>query len=103
MKTLLASALAAGLGLSMTIAFAQVTPTQSDPAKQSTPKTGTYHGSGDSSFDELDANKDGYLSKEEVMGNPGLAQNFADIDTNGDGRISIEEWKAMGHHMKKSP
>ena len=101
MKTLLVTSLAGTFALCSAAALAQVTPTQTDPARQSTPKTTAYHGSGDSSFDELDANKDGYLSKEEVLGNPAVAQNFASIDKNGDGRISLEEWQAMGHHRKQ--
>jgi hypothetical protein len=49
-------------------------------------------------WDRLDQNKDGFLSKNEVMGDPAVAQNFEKIDTDGDGKISREEWKARGRH-----
>ena len=42
-------------------------------------------------FAEMDVNKDGKLSKEEVKGP--LAEKFAEIDSNKDGFISKEELK----------
>jgi len=54
----------------------------------------------DAAFDELDLNKDGYLTKEEVAGNPTVAQDFARLDKDGDGRISLDEWK-MGEQGEK--
>ncbi len=98
MKILIATSL--GGVLCAAAAMAQTTPrTMPEPTKEGA-STPMYHGSGDASFDDLDTNRDGYLSKDEVMGNPAVAQNFARIDTNGDGRISPEEWKAMGHRTK---
>lgn len=96
MKNLFSKSLIASLSLCAATAFAQTTPPTPMP-KETPPKNAMTHGSGDASFDELDANNDGFLSKDEVMGNPAIAQNFALIDTNGDGKISPEEWKAMGH------
>jgi hypothetical protein len=32
------------------------------------------------------------------MGNPGVAQNFAQIDSDGDGKLSPSEWKMQGKH-----
>lgn len=44
-------------------------------------------------FTQMDANKDGKLSKDEVNGP--LKENFSKIDTNSDGYISKEELKNM--------
>lgn len=45
-------------------------------------------------WDKLDANKDGYLSKEEAKAG-GLAMDFTAVDKNGDGRISKAEFAAI--------
>jgi len=98
MNHILAKSLAAAFVLCAGTAIAQNDP--HDPMKE----TGANQGvpsQGDASFDELDVNKDGYLTKNEVMGNPAVAQNFARIDKDGDGKISLEEWKAQGHHDRK--
>jgi hypothetical protein len=84
-------------------ALAQVTP--EDPSKH----TGTAGQgdamTGDSMWDDLDTNKDGYLTKDELQGSPALVTHFSKIDTDGDGKISQAEWKAYGHHdkMQKKP
>jgi hypothetical protein len=50
----------------------------------------------DPGFNNLDKNKDGYISKSEAKGNPNLYKNFKQADTNGDGndeagRVDREE------------
>jgi len=94
MKPLTLTALA--LALSASAAWAQQTnESQQNPMPEpatSKPMTG------DSSFDQLDANHDGFLEKSELMGDPALAQNFAKIDTDGDGKVSPAEWKSWGPH-----
>ena len=48
--------------------------------------------SGNPAFDELDKNRDGYLSKQEVAGEKELAKRFARFDANKDGRLDLDEY-----------
>ncbi|SFN51668.1 hypothetical protein [Dokdonella immobilis] len=53
---------------------------------------------------DADSNRDGYLSKEELVPYPTLGQDFARIDTNSDGKLSKDEyvsWMSMDHDMRK--
>ena len=95
MKTRIALCLGTALSFAAGAALAQ---DPHDAAK--TDGTKAMAPTGDSAFDQLDINQDGYLTKNEVMGDPGVAQNFSKIDKDGDGKISIDEWKARGHHKE---
>ena len=44
-----------------------------------------------SAFLKADKDKDGTLDKKEAMGMPGISKNFAAIDTDHDGTVSLEE------------
>ena len=77
-------------------AFAQMTP--NDPSKNTDKGMPTKGVSHDAMWDSLDANRDGYLTKDELAGSPGMVHNFDMIDTDHDGKISKAEWKAHGHH-----
>src|SRR5689334_7886242 len=46
----------------------------------------------DPGFNNLDKNKDGYISKSEAKGNPTLYKNFKQADRNGDGKLSRAEY-----------
>jgi Ca2+-binding EF-hand superfamily protein len=46
----------------------------------------------DPGFNNLDKNKDGYISKSEAKGNPTLYKNFKQADQNGDGKLSRAEY-----------
>lgn len=48
--------------------------------------------SGNSGFDAIDKNRDGYLSKEEVAGDKELAKRFTKFDADKDGRLSVDEF-----------
>jgi hyperosmotically inducible protein len=48
--------------------------------------------SGNTSFDNLDKNRDGYLSSAEVAGNKELAKRFAKFDANKDHRWNVDEY-----------
>lgn len=43
---------------------------------------------------ESDSNRDGYLTKEELIPFPSVLKQFERIDTDRDGRISEEEYRA---------
>ena len=44
------------------------------------------------SFNELDTNKDGYLTQGEAASDDTLIAHFVEIDTNQDGVLSIREY-----------
>jgi hypothetical protein len=48
-------------------------------------------------FQELDKNKDGFLSKDEVKGSP-HEKEFVTLDKNNDGKLSREEHAAAPDH-----
>jgi Ca2+-binding EF-hand superfamily protein len=50
--------------------------------------------SGSSVFDQFDADRDGNISQSEARANATLAQNFSAADTDGDGKLSKEEFNA---------
>jgi hypothetical protein len=48
--------------------------------------------SGNTGFDGLDKNRDGYLSKEEVAGDKEMEKRFAKFDSNKDGRWTLDDY-----------
>lgn len=57
---------------------------------------------GNASRAKLDANNDGAIDKAEAANHPRLAQRFAQLDTNADGRLSASERpKHKGGHGKR--
>ncbi|HYW55554.1 MAG TPA: EF-hand domain-containing protein [Polaromonas sp.] len=63
--------------------------TQSTPAAKATPAQTT-----ETIFVRADANKDGKLSKQEVARFPAIEQRFEEIDANKDQFVSREEFEA---------
>lgn len=47
------------------------------------------------SFDKLDANRDGVLSRAEVESDAAMTASFEKIDTNADGQIDATEYAAV--------
>lgn len=46
-------------------------------------------------FDDADANRDGFVSREEARRLPPLARNFDRMDCDGDGRLTADEFRRM--------
>ena len=67
------------LAMALPVAFAAAAWAQKSP-------------SGNIGFDNLDKNRDGYLSKEEVAGEKELAKRFARFDSNKDGRWTLDDY-----------
>lgn len=82
--------------LSLLVALAASTALATDAKPPVPGKEGPHHGMGHHMFKEVDANKDGIISKEEWNANG--EKMFNKLDTNHDGKISKEEIKA--HHEK---
>lgn len=89
--------LALGTALAMPLAFAQDAATQSPepqdptaqpapPAESATPQQLTWN--------DLDTDGNGTLSKDEAAPVPQLAQVFDDADADGDGQLTSDEYKA---------
>lgn len=51
----------------------------------------TDEGATDMSFDEIDANGDGIVTREEAEAAPGLGDNFDSLDANADGVLDESE------------
>lgn len=78
--------------------FAQSSP--NNPSKSTGAAGQGMAMTGDADWDALDSNKDGFLTKDELTGSPALVHNFDKVDTNHDGKISMDEWKAYGKNGK---
>ena len=82
----------------------QPTPTEATPpaeratgaADQSAGQvSGAASSSGKPGWDQLDADKDGAISKQEAATNAGLAQIFEQADADTNGALTTEEYKAF--------
>jgi hypothetical protein len=74
-------------------ATAQSTTPTTDPAKaQSQPATATD--AGKQSWSDLDMDKDGNLSATEASANPALGDVFVKADSNADGALTGDEYRA---------
>ena len=51
-------------------------------------------------FDQLDSNRDGYLTANEAGVQIGMKDRFATFDTDRDGLLSKDEWKAGLQHVR---
>ncbi len=56
-----------------------------------------------SGFGSLDANQDGYVSKDEATVDQGISENWERVDTNGDNRLDQSEFSAFEPTGMSSP
>jgi hypothetical protein len=102
----LSGLVAFGAVLAMPLAFAQTSPTtQADPAQTTQPTT-TQNAEPATqpagaaqpkqvTWADLDTDKDGNLSKQEVTPVPSLTQVFDQADSDKDGKLTADEYKAF--------
>lgn len=96
-RLLIAGAVAALLPLAGAIAQ---TPTP-DPAEQpSSPAQGSQQGA---TFESLDTNSDGKISKTEAAANESVSAQFSKYDKNGNGFIERDEVTATNSAPSESP
>ncbi|MFW6093299.1 MAG: EF-hand domain-containing protein [Pseudomonadota bacterium] len=103
-RTLLSSAIviASGLGASAVLASTEgeewsddtASETSSHTAEEST-SMASDSGSEMPSFSELDTDGDGYLSEEEFQQNAELAELHAELDQDADGQVDESEFAAL--------
>jgi hypothetical protein len=66
----------------------------SSTGQTSSGQPGTGAGLPPTDMQQLDANNDGYVSREEAGKNPSMSTRFSELDKDSDGRISKSEWEA---------
>jgi hypothetical protein len=79
-------------------AFAQTPPTPDQSTTPAQPAQG-----GGTTFESLDANSDGKISKDEAMVNANVTAQFTKYDMNGDGFIEKEEVNAANSSSGEPP
>lgn len=108
-KTPLAALIAMTVALAMPMAFAQTAPTTSaDPAVAAPPTAAPPSGQMQAdemqaqpaqpkqvTWADLDGDKDGSLTKQEVATVPELSQVFDQADADSDGKLTAEEYKSF--------
>jgi len=101
-KSLLALALAAIMATPLAMAQGTVSPTNTastnasavqDTLKNPSTSLGKSN-AGQKTWEELDANKDGKLSKAEADADASMKALFAKADADGDGTLTPEEYRA---------
>ena len=79
----------------MPLAFAQTAPTTDDGMQSAPPTTAAPTAEPRQvTWADLDVDKDGDLSKDEVATVPALSQVFAAADADADGKLTADEYKA---------
>jgi Ca2+-binding EF-hand superfamily protein len=84
----------ATLLLPMAAAFAQSSATPDQSAQPAQPAQDQQQGT---SFESLDTNKDGRISKSEAAASASVSAQFSKYDQNGDGYIERSEVNSANH------
>jgi len=91
----LSGLIALAAAVAMPMAFAQTAPTTDDGMQSAPPAAAAPTAEPKQvTWADLDTDKDGALSKEEVTTVPALAQVFDDADADADGKLTADEYKA---------
>ena len=94
----LSGLIALAAAVAMPMAFAQTAPTTDDGMQSATPTAAPAAAPTAQpkqvTWADLDTDKDGALSKEEVATVPALTQVFDDADADADGKLTADEYKA---------
>jgi hypothetical protein len=93
---------AAAALLPLAAAMAQQTPPAQDPTAQDQPAQPAQQSRG-TSFESLDTNSDGKISKAEAEANPTVKAQFSSYDQNGDGFIERDEVSSSNKSRSESP
>lgn len=94
-KSKLVLALVSGLALPLGALAAE--PTSDKPAATGKPAPAGAEGRAASPmFQQLDADKDGYVNAKESEKSATVKGNFKTMDKNQDGKISADEWREGG-------
>ncbi len=81
------------LGMASGAVIAADSPSSSSPRSSSSPGMSSGTGtSASSGFKSLDANGDGYISKDEAQGSSNLSLSFDKVDADGDSRLDEGEF-----------
>lgn len=78
----------------MTVAYAQTTKEAVSPESETASPARNSTAPAPRSFEELDANGDGAISKDEAAVDPALTQAFDTLDKDADGKLSPAEYAA---------
>src|SRR5690606_33202587 len=90
----LSGLIALAAAVAMPMAFAQTAPTTDDGMQSAPTSAAPTAEPKQVTWADLDTDKDGDLSKEEVTTVPALAQVFDDADADADGKLTADENKA---------
>ena len=84
-------------------AFAQTpTPEPNEPAPAQQPQEGQQEGQG-ATFESLDTDSDGRISKTEAQANTSVSEQFSRYDVNGDGFIERSEVGQANNSQSETP
>jgi len=96
-KTYFMSAGLIGLALAAApVAFAQAGPDQATPSQGAD----RHHGGGQRGFDAMDTNHDGFITLDEWKAAGRREERFNEIDADHDGKITREELRAFMEKMR---
>jgi hypothetical protein len=82
---------------------AAIASAQTEPPTKPTvpPKQHVDPVTNDASWDDMDVNKDGYITKDELKSSPAILHRFDALDTDHDNKVSPAEWKEQAQRKQQ--